>query len=131
VPKSVAKIIFVAVPAGERVPPLILREVTRSRRRRSAALLVGGTAGSSTKTNNAATCVVMRAQDPLRGVGHAQERRAQAPQCRLQRLPLLAAAGRVGMGERRGALVQGVDAVRPAAHRRILPVLTDQFIYVA
>jgi hypothetical protein len=40
----------VAVPRGERVPPLILRPVTRWRNERSAALLSGGTAGSATKT---------------------------------------------------------------------------------
>src|SRR5712691_11173551 len=47
VPKSVASAILVAVPRGERVPPLIFRCVTRWRRLRSAALLSGGTAGSS------------------------------------------------------------------------------------
>ncbi|MDP9380718.1 MAG: hypothetical protein M3Q29_11330 [Chloroflexota bacterium] len=37
VEKSVESAIFVSVPSGERVPPLILRVVTRCRRSRSAA----------------------------------------------------------------------------------------------
>ena len=52
VPKRDAKVILLSVPCPERVPPLILRLVTRCRRLRSAALLSEGTAGSDTKTNS-------------------------------------------------------------------------------
>ena len=59
VPKRDARVIpstrprtgLLSVPCSERVPPLILRLITRCRRLRSAALLSGGTAGSDTKTN--------------------------------------------------------------------------------
>ena len=44
-PKRDAKVILLSVPCPERVPPLILRLVTRCRRLRSAALLSEGTAG--------------------------------------------------------------------------------------
>ena len=57
-----AKIIFVSVPWSERVPPLILRLVTRWRRLRSAALLSAGTAGSATHTNNSGRWRWMRRQ---------------------------------------------------------------------
>ena len=45
VPKIEASAILVSVPCWERVPPLILRLMTRWRRLRSAALLSGGTSG--------------------------------------------------------------------------------------
>ena len=43
VPNSEASVTLVAVPGAERVPPLILRLMTRGRRARAAALLVAGT----------------------------------------------------------------------------------------
>ena len=46
VPKRDAKVILLSVPCPERVPPLILRLVTRCRRLRSASLLSEGTAGA-------------------------------------------------------------------------------------
>ena len=52
VPKKEASAMRVALPSLERVPPIILRPVTRWRNERSAALLVEGTAGSPTKTNS-------------------------------------------------------------------------------
>lgn len=51
VPNRDASANFVAVPRGERVPPLILRLTTRWRRLRSSALVVAGTSGSVTTTN--------------------------------------------------------------------------------
>ena len=53
-PKREARIILLSLPASERVPPLILRLITRCRRLRSAALLSEGVRGSGcgTKTNN-------------------------------------------------------------------------------
>ena len=45
VPKIDARAILVPVPRSERVPPLILRLITRGLRLRSAALLSGGTSG--------------------------------------------------------------------------------------
>jgi hypothetical protein len=62
VPKGETRRVKVAVPDGERVPPLILRLVIRWRRLRSAALLVAGTAGSPTN---------LRRETPVRqGVPH-------------------------------------------------------------
>ena len=52
VPKREARVILLSLPAPERVPPLILRLITRCRRLRSAALLSGGVSGCDTKTNN-------------------------------------------------------------------------------
>ena len=43
---------MLSVPRSDRVPPLILRLMTRCRRLRSAALLSEGTAGSATKTKS-------------------------------------------------------------------------------
>ena len=51
-PKREAKVILLCVPCSERVPPLILRLMTRWRRLRSAALLSAGTSGSATKTKS-------------------------------------------------------------------------------
>ena len=62
VPKRDAKVILLSVPCPERVPPLILRLVTRCRRLRSAALLSEGTAGSDTKTNSSLMNRSMRRQ---------------------------------------------------------------------
>ena len=42
VPKRDARVILLSLPCSERVPPLILRLITRWRRLRSAALLSGG-----------------------------------------------------------------------------------------
>ena len=47
-----ASVILRSVPCSERVPPLILRLMTRWRRLRSAALLSAGTSGSATKTKS-------------------------------------------------------------------------------
>lgn len=60
VPNKDARIIFVVLPAAERVPPLILRLTTTCRKARSAALLVAGTVGSATKTKRTGRCVVIR-----------------------------------------------------------------------
>ncbi len=60
VPNNEASVVFVSLPAGERVPPLIFRLVTRCRNARSAALLSGGTSGSRTKTNNSCICPEIR-----------------------------------------------------------------------
>lgn len=49
---SEARVIRVVLPVGERVPPLILRAMTRGRRLRSAALLVCGTPSSGTKVKS-------------------------------------------------------------------------------
>ena len=45
VPKMDASVILLSVPRSDRVPPLILRLITRWRRRRSAGLLSDGTSG--------------------------------------------------------------------------------------
>ncbi len=66
-PKRVASVILVAVPSSERVPPLILWQVTRWRRLRSAALLVGGTVGCATKTNSSPGCFSIRRHSPAWG----------------------------------------------------------------
>ena len=42
VPKRDAKVILLPLPAPERVPPLILRLITRWRRLRSAAIVIRG-----------------------------------------------------------------------------------------
>ena len=52
VPNREARVILLSVPRADRVPPLILRLMTRCRRLRSAALLSEGTAGSATKTRS-------------------------------------------------------------------------------
>ena len=52
VPKGDARVILLSLPCSERVPPLILRLITRWRGLRSAALLSDGTSGCDTKTNN-------------------------------------------------------------------------------
>ena len=52
VPNREARIILLSAPASDRVPPLILRLMTRWRRLRSAALLSAGTSGSATKTKS-------------------------------------------------------------------------------
>jgi hypothetical protein len=65
VPKMVASVILVAVPAGARVPPLILRATTGGRRLRSAPLLVAGTSGWPTNTNSSLrACTTMLWQNP-------------------------------------------------------------------
>ena len=60
VPKRDAKVILLPLPAPERVPPLILRLITRWRRLRSAALLSRGVSGWETKTNNSLICRSIR-----------------------------------------------------------------------
>ena len=60
VPKSEASASLASLPSVERVPPLILRLVTRWRSERSASLLVEGTAGSATKTNSSGRYAAMR-----------------------------------------------------------------------
>ena len=59
-PKRDARVILLPLPALERVPPLILRLITRWRRLRSAALLSGGVSGWETKTNNSLMCRSIR-----------------------------------------------------------------------
>lgn len=60
VPKSEASVIFVSLPAVERVPPLIFRRITICRSARSASLLSGSAAGSRTKMNNSCRCFAIR-----------------------------------------------------------------------
>ena len=52
VPKRDASVILLSLPGCQRVPPLILRLITRWRRLRSAALLSDGASGCDTKTNS-------------------------------------------------------------------------------
>src|SRR5215467_10872060 len=52
VPKRLASPMRVSDPLGLRVPPLILRAITKGRMLRSARLLCAGTPGTATKTNN-------------------------------------------------------------------------------
>ena len=88
-PKRDAKVILLSLPASERVPPLILRLITRWRRLRSAALLSGGVSGWETKTNNSLMCrdvpLNPPAQFSLDGRRVLQERAAQPKQPPFQR----------------------------------------------
>ena len=52
VPKREVRTILLSLPCWERVPPLILRLITKWRRLRSAALLSDGASACDTKTNN-------------------------------------------------------------------------------
>ena len=86
VPKRDARVILLSLPASERVPPLILRLITRWRRLRSAALLSGGVSGWETKTNNSLMCRSIRRQSfPWTASGVFQERAAQSKQPPFQR----------------------------------------------
>ena len=60
IPKRDARVILLSLPCSERVPPLILRLITRWRRLRSAALLSGGASGWETKTINSLMCRSIR-----------------------------------------------------------------------
>ena len=62
VPKRDARVILLSLPCSERVPPLILRLITRWRRLRSAALLSDGASGCDTKTNSSLMCRSIRRQ---------------------------------------------------------------------
>ena len=84
VPKRDYKVIL--LPAAERVPPLILRLITRWRRLRSAALLSGGVSGWETKTNNSLMCRSIRRHSfPPDCRRVLQERPAQSKQPPFQR----------------------------------------------
>ncbi len=70
VPNSDARVIFVVLPAAERVPPLIFRLAMMCRNARSASFVSAGAIGSRTKINNSCECFAIRAfEHPL---GHVR-----------------------------------------------------------
>ena len=85
VPKIDARAILVPVPRSERVPPLILRLITRGLRLRSAALLSGGTSGWATKTRSSLMCFSTRRHNLAWTASESSRKGRQSASRRLSR----------------------------------------------
>jgi len=122
----------VRVPTAERLPPLILRAVTRCRRLRSAALLSGGTSGWATKTNSSEMKRWMRRHSRRCGAsGSARKGWQSASKRRSQWRWAASRSASTGLRKATAARVALLHAGGPAPQASVGGVHARQFVDLA
>ena len=121
---------FAALPASERVPPLIFRLITRWRRLRSAALLSEGVSGCVTKTNSSLMCRSIRRHSLACGAVGSSRKGRHSFSNRLSRTNSPVPGGVSGRCPSPGPVVEPPHSVGPLRQHCILRVQRLQLVDV-